>query len=243
VPTYRDSEGQWQRKQPVTHQEFMADHSSRQRFWSRNMVGWRFMVEAQPNNAHQALVQLEQLGVISCLVTQNVDGLHQRAGSRNVMDLHGRVDTLSCMACGMQYPRAPLQIWLEDHNPEYALLAGGIAPDGDADIDHLDYSSMEIPDCQHCGGIIKPNAVFYGDSIPKQRVTQAEQAMQGAAGLLVVGSSLMTYSGYRFCLWAQRQGKPILLLNDGKTRADEIASAKMGGSCSTALQAWIDALG
>jgi NAD-dependent SIR2 family protein deacetylase len=102
---------------------------------------------------------------------------------------------------------------------------------------------MEIPDCQHCGGIIKPNAVFYGDSIPKQRVTQAEQAMQGAAGLLVVGSSLMTYSGYRFCLWAQRQGKPILLLNDGKTRADEIASAKMGGSCSTALQAWIDALG
>ena len=140
VPTYRNSDAVWQRKPPVTHQEFMAEQSSRRRFWSRNMVGWRFMIDAQPNSAHLALVKLQQLGLVSCLVTQNVDGLHQRAGSKAVIDLHGRIDSVSCMACGHKYSRASLQTWLETQNPEYAFLAGGIAPDGDADIDHLDYS-------------------------------------------------------------------------------------------------------
>lgn len=243
VPTYRNSAGVWQRKQPVTHQDFMAQHSARQRFWSRNMAGWRFMTDAQPNSAHQALVRLQQLGVVSCLVTQNVDGLHQRAGSRAVIDLHGRVDKVSCMACGFQQPRAAIQSWLERKNPEYALLVGSIAPDGDADIDHLDYSSMQVPSCQNCGGIMKPNAVFYGDSVPKERVLKAEQQLQKADGLVVVGSSLMTYSGYRFCLWAQQQGKPILILNEGKTRADAIATVKIGGSCATVLWCWLSALG
>lgn len=242
VPTYRNSEGVWQRKQPVTHQDFIAQHSARQRFWSRNMVGWRFMLDAQPNSAHRALVRLEQLGVVSCLVTQNVDGLHQRAGSQAVIDLHGRVDTVSCMACGLNQPRAAIQTWLERHNPEYSVLAGAIAPDGDADIDQLDYSSMQVPNCQNCDGILKPDAVFYGDSVPKDRVHHAEQKLQQADGLVVVGSSLMTYSGYRFCLWAQQQGKPILLLNDGKTRADAIATIKIGGSCAEVLQHWLKAV-
>ncbi len=243
VPTYRNSKGLWQRKQPVTHQDFMTQHSARQRFWSRNMVGWRFMIEAKPNSAHRALVKLEQLGVVSCLVTQNVDGLHQRAGSQAVIDLHGRVDTVSCMACGFQQPRDIIQTWLQAHNPEYSLLAGAIAPDGDADIDHLDYTSMQVPDCRDCGGILKPDAVFYGDSVPKERVAEAEQQLQQAAGLLVAGSSLMTYSGYRFCLWAQQQGKPILLLNEGKTRADAIASLKVGGACADVLQRWLSETG
>jgi NAD-dependent SIR2 family protein deacetylase len=177
------------------------------------------------------------------LVTQNVDGLHQRAGSRAVIDLHGRVDTVSCMACGLKQPRAAIQIWLEAQNPEYSLLAGAIAPDGDADIDHLDSSSMQVPDCLTCGGILKPDAVFYGDSVPKERVQQAEQQLQQADGLVVAGSSLMTYSGYRFCLWAQQQGKPILLLNEGKTRADAIATIKIGGSCAEVLQRWLNAVG
>ena len=243
VPTYRNSDGVWQRKQPVTHQEFMADRSARQRFWSRNMVGWRFMVDAQPNVAHQALVKLQQLGVVSCLVTQNVDGLHQRAGSRTAIDLHGRVDRVSCMACGLKYPRASLQTWLEERNPEYSSLVGGIAPDGDADIDHLDYSDMQVPDCEHCGGILKPDAVFYGGSIPKDRLLLAEQKLQQASGLVVAGSSLMTYSGYRFCLWAQQQDKPIVLLNEGKTRADELATLKVGGCCGEVLQGWLAAAG
>ena len=242
VPTYRDSEGRWQRKQPVTHQEFMAEESSRQRFWLRNMVGWRFMVEAEPNPAHHSLARLQQLGVVSSLVTQNVDGLHQRAGSRGVIDLHGRVDTVCCMSCGLQYSRAALQTWLQENNPKYALLAGAIAPDGDADIDHLDYSGMQVPACQQCAGILKPNAVFYGDSVPKARTLKTEQALQRAAGLLVLGSSLTTYSGYRFCLWAQKQAKPILIFNDGKTRADALATAKKTGDCAPLLEHWLDRL-
>jgi len=138
---------------------------------------------------------------------------------------------------------ASLQTWLETQNPEYAFLAGGIAPDGDADIDHLDYSDMQVPDCEHCGGILKPDAVFYGDSVPKDRLMLAEQKLQQAKGLVVAGSSLMTYSGYRFCLWAQQQGKPILLLNEGKTRADDIATLKIGGSCAEVLQGWLAAAG
>ncbi len=243
VPTYRNSEGVWQRKQPVTHQQFMTDQNARQRFWLRNMLGWRFMTEAQPNSAHRALVALENIGLLSSLVTQNVDGLHQRAGSRNVIDLHGRVDTLSCMSCGIRYPRAPMQRWLEQNNPEYSRIIAVIAPDGDADIDHLDYSKMQIPDCEHCGGIIKPDAVFFGDSIPKDRLTEAQSQLQQAAGLLVVGSSLTVYSGYRFCLWAQQLGKPILIINAGKTRADELATLKLSQPCAEPLQLWADSYG
>ncbi|MBT5578466.1 MAG: NAD-dependent protein deacetylase [Porticoccaceae bacterium] len=243
VPTYRNSEGLWQRKQPVTHQQFMTEHRARQRFWLRNMLGWRFMTEAQPNSAHNALVELEKIGVLSCLVTQNVDGLHQRAGSQKVIDLHGRVDTLSCMSCGIQYPRAPMQMWLETHNAKYTELIATIAPDGDADIDYIDYSDMLTPDCEHCGGIVKPDAVFFGDSIPKERVARAQSSLQQAGGLLVVGSSLAVYSGYRFCLWAEQQGKPIIILNEGKTRADELATFKLSQPCAAVLQRWLASCG
>lgn len=239
VPTYRDKQGAWQRLPPVTHQEFAANHAARQRFWARNMVGWRHMLEAQPNRAHRALVELEQLGLVSYLVTQNVDGLHQRAGSKRVIDLHGRVDMVSCLSCGLKFPRAPLQTWLETNNPTYAQIAGAIAPDGDADIDQLDYTQLLVPDCEHCGGLLKPDAVFYGDSVPKQRVAMAQDQLGQAGGLLVVGSSLTVYSGYRFCLWAQSQGKPIVLFNDGKTRADPLATAKTEGSCAAALEMWL----
>jgi NAD-dependent SIR2 family protein deacetylase len=133
-----------------------------------------------------------------------------------------------------------LQRWLEQNNPDFASLAGTIAPDGDADIDELDYSSMKVPDCEYCGGILKPDAVFFGDSIPKQRVADAEAEMLGASGLLVVGSSLSTYSGYRFCLWAKQQNKPIVIINQGETRADEIACERTNQNCSSVLQVWLN---
>lgn len=240
VPTYRDKKGDWQRLPPVTHQEFMSNYQARQRFWARNMVGWRFMLSAKPNSAHQALVKLEQLGLVSFIVTQNVDGLHQRAGSRRVIDLHGRVDRVSCMDCGLKLPRGPLQNWLEANNPGYARLSGAIAPDGDADLDQLDYSQLAVPDCEHCGGVLKPDAVFYGDSVPKETVASAQQQLQQAEGLLVVGSSLMVYSGYRFCCWAEQQGKPIVLLNQGVTRADDLATVKDQSSCGIVLSSWLD---
>ena len=175
---------------------------------------------------------------MGCLVTQNVDGLHQRAGSQNVIDLHGRVDTVTCLSCHLKFPRHPLQQWLEKNNPEYAALTGTIAPDGDADIDDLDYSEMQIPDCEYCGGILKPDAVFYGDSVPKQRLVDAGREMENAEGLVVIGSSLTTYSGYRFCLWAQRQQKPIVIINQGSTRADSIAAGRTDEDCSLVLKTW-----
>ena len=146
---------------------------------------------------------------------------------------------VSCLSCGLKFPRAPLQTWLETNNPTYAQIAGAIAPDGDADIDQLDYTQLLVPDCEHCGGLLKPDAVFYGDSVPKQRVAMAQDQLGQAGGLLVVGSSLTVYSGYRFCLWAQSQGKPIVLFNDGKTRADPLATAKAEGSCAAALEMWL----
>ncbi|MDG1165608.1 MAG: NAD-dependent protein deacetylase [Porticoccaceae bacterium] len=239
VPTYRDKQGAWQRLPPVTHQQFMTEQSARQRFWARNMVGWRFMIEAQPNTAHLALAALENTNAVSHLVTQNVDGLHQRAGSCRVIDLHGRLDTVSCMSCGLRYHRGTLQSWMQQNNPEFSQSAGVIAPDGDAHIDQLDYSNMQIPDCEHCGGILKPDAVFFGDSIPRNRLDEARQQLTSAQGLLVVGSSLAVYSGYRFCLWAQAQGKPIVILNQGTTRADSIASLKADSRCASILQEWL----
>jgi NAD-dependent SIR2 family protein deacetylase len=238
VPTYRDKNGVWQRKPPVTHQQFMQDHQARQRFWLRNMVGWRFMSQAKPNHAHRALAELEKCNALDHVVTQNVDGLHQQAGSYKVTDLHGRIDRVSCMACGASQSRKTLQSWLEQNNPDYVELSGHLGPDGDAEIDDLDYSHLMVPPCEKCGGILKPDAVFYGDSVPKQRLAKVEELMQKAQGLVVIGSSLTVFSGYRFCLWAQGQGKPIVILNEGQTRADQMATINYRGPCSPALQLW-----
>jgi NAD-dependent SIR2 family protein deacetylase len=226
VPTYRDRNGHWQRKPPVTHQDFLNSSVTRQRFWSRNMVGWRFMMKAQPNCAHNVLMALEQEGVVSGIVTQNVDGLHQRAGSRNVIDLHGRIDTVTCMTCRLQLSRQTLQLWLEQNNPEFVLRTGHIAPDGDAELDELDFSVIKVPECSYCGGLLKPDAVFFGDSIPKSRLIKAKNQLLNADALLVIGSSLSAYSGYRFCLWARDQGKPIVIINQGVTRGSSL-EAKM----------------
>ena len=145
----------------------------------------------------------------------------------------------SCISCQLKFPRQPLQQWLEQNNPDYAALSGAIAPDGDADIDELDYSAMQIPYCEYCGGILKPDAVFYGDSVPVQRLADAEREMLNAKGLVVVGSSLTTYSGYRFCLWAQQQKKPIVIINQGATRADTMATQSTGENCSQVLESWL----
>lgn len=235
VPTYRDRHGRWQRKPPVQHQDFIRDHSTRQRFWARNMVGWRFICEASPNAAHRALATLEQRGRIQHLVTQNVDGLHQRAGSQKVIDLHGRIDRVLCLSCNSSYRRQDLQHWLEHRNPAFAQLAGAIAPDGDADVDNLDYSNLQVPDCENCGGILKPDAVFFGGSVPGKVVEHAREQLEKADALLVVGSSLMVYSGYRFCQWAQQLGKPIAAINQGETRADDFLSVKLNVSCHRLL--------
>ena len=198
IPDYRDEHGEWKRARPVEFRPFMTEPRVRQRYWARSTVGWPIIGRAQPNAAHRALAQLEARGAVQILITQNVDGLHSTAGSRNVIDLHGRIDAVRCMQCGHTLPRAELQRQLLADNPAWAQIEGRVAPDGDVDVDGNDYGEFIVPGCPQCGGILKPDVVFFGESVPRERVDRAFDGISKADALLVVGTSLMVYSGYRF---------------------------------------------
>jgi len=235
IPDYRDADGGWKRAQPVTLQAFMGDMLTRRRYWARSLIGWRRMRGVAPNNAHRALVQLEQQGRTQLLVTQNVDRLHQAAGSTDVVDLHGRIDVVRCMDCERRLPREEVQQMLLVLNPEWATLDAREAPDGDADLEGMDFSSFEVPPCPYCGGVLKPDVVFFGETVPRERVDAAMLAVEHADAMLIVGSSLMVYSGYRFAYAAAQAGKAIAAVNLGRTRADELLTLKVAEPCATAL--------
>lgn len=186
IPDYRDREGQWKRKQPIMHQAFIGDTLVRKRYWARSLVGWRFFGSAQPSKAHHRLADLEKAGWVQSLVTQNVDGLHQKAGSQRVIDLHGRISVVKCLQCGQRQKRADFQRDLEGGNPEFVALTAEIAPDGDADLDDLDFSVFQIPVCSDCGGTLMPDVVFYGGSVPRDIVQQAMGVLEEVDALLVV---------------------------------------------------------
>jgi NAD-dependent SIR2 family protein deacetylase len=235
IPDYRDADGGWKRAAPVMFQAFIGDAAIRQRYWARSLVGWRRMRTAQPNAAHRALVQLQRQQRLQCLVTQNVDRLHQLAGSADVIDLHGRIDQVRCMSCQVRLPRETLQAELLRLNPAWAALDALAAPDGDADLEAPDFSGFQVPCCSLCGGLLKPDVVFFGESVPPDRVDLAMMHLRQADALLVVGSSLMVYSGYRFAQAAAAAGKPIAAVNLGRTRADALLSLKLSEPCAAAL--------
>ncbi len=235
IPDYRDRNGDWKRRQPVRYQEFMASERTRQRYWARSLLGWPAFARARPNAAHAALARLEAAGFIHQLVTQNVDGLHQQAGSRRVIDLHGRLDVVVCLTCGTRGERAGFQRALERDNPAFAALAATVGPDGDADLENADFSGFRVPGCPWCGGMLKPAVVFFGETVPKPRVERARQRLTEADALLVIGSSLMVFSGYRFCKLAAARGQPIAALNLGRTRADDELTLKVEQHCEAAL--------
>ncbi|MEO5627079.1 MAG: NAD-dependent protein deacetylase [Dokdonella sp.] len=237
IPDYRDRDGNWKRRQPVTLQAFLGDRVTRSRYWARSLVGWRRFGHAQPSGSHIALAALDSAGAVGSLLTQNVDGLHQAAGSRNVIDLHGRLDQIRCLDCGQRQPREEFQRVLEDRNAEWCELDALDAPDGDADLEGLDFGRFDVPACATCCGILKPDVVFFGENVPRERVERAEQSLTDSDGMLVVGSSLMVYSGYRFVRAAARAGKPVAAVNLGRTRADDLFSLKIEGDCATVLQA------
>ena len=240
IPDYRDADGEWKRAQPVQFRSFMDDELTRKRYWARSLVGWRRFGRARPNDAHRALAALERQGRVGLLVTQNVDRLHQAAGSSAVVDLHGRLDTVRCMSCERRLPREKLQQELLNRNPDWAALDAHDAPDGDADLHGLDFSTFDVPACGHCGGVLKPDVVFYGESVPRERVATAMQAVTEADAMLVVGTSLMVYSGYRFAREAAAAGKPIATVNLGRTRADDLVSLRVTQPCGSALAFLID---
>lgn len=242
IPDYRDRNGDWKRPAPVDFQSFCADHQVRQRYWARSLVGWQHFGRARPNPAHQALRDLESRGRLSMLVTQNVDGLHQAAGHRNVIDLHGRLDRIRCLQCDLVSDRTAFQQHLSDANPGWSSLQALQAPDGDADLEGVDFSSFEVPECTRCGGILKPDVVFYGENVPRSRLALAMEALQASDAVLVVGSSLMVLSGLRFVRNAVQMGLPVAAVNLGRTRADELISLKIEQSCTAALPALAERL-
>lgn len=248
IPDYRDEDGQWKRPAPMTYQAFTREHAARQRYWARSMIGWPRIVASRPGPAHVALATLEAAGHVALLVTQNVDGLHRAAGSRRVIDLHGRLDAVRCLACGARLARAELQQmlvarngdWLRAHVPP----GSATAPDGDACLDGLDFSGFDVPACPACGaGVLKPDVVFFGESVPRPRVDAAMAALREADALLVVGSSLMVFSGYRFARAAAELGTPIAAVNLGRTRADELLALKVRQGVGAVLVALADVLG
>ena len=242
IGDYRDSAGAWKRAAPVQHQDFMRSPAWRRRYWARSQRGYPEFRRARPNAAHTALARLEAGGNLRGVITQNVDGLHQQAGQRQVIDLHGRLAYVVCTACGDRLERDVLQDWLEMRNAAVADAAFAAAPDGDADLVAVDYDAVQVPDCERCGGILKPDLVFYGDSVPKARVQNAYAWVDEADALLIVGTSLMVFSAFRFVRRAHERGIPIVLLNDGHTRADELVTVKVPGDCGVSMTALAAAL-
>lgn len=235
IPTYRDSEGSWRASEPIKHQEFIADSERRQRYWARSLRGWPGVRDARPNGAHRALAALEARGHIDTLITQNVDRLHQRAGSSSVIDLHGRLDRVICLQCREARSRESIQLRLQRDNPRSPTGWGEIRPDGDSDVPEEEVRDFKAPSCESCGGVLMPDVVFFGGTVPKQRVDNCMEAIERSDALLVIGSSLQVYSGFRFCRRAKELGIPLALINPGKSRADDIATIRCAAPCETLL--------
>ena len=235
IPDYRDRDGVRRGRLPIQGPEFRRDPAIQRRYWARSMVGWPVLSGARPNGGHRALAALEADKHLGAILTQNVDGLHTQAGSRGVLELHGNIHQVVCLGCGAQCTRAALQVQLEAANPALRDVLARPLPDGDAEIDPDAVAGFTAPSCPHCGGVLMPDVVFFGDNVPPARTADALSRMEAADALLVVGSSLMVYSGFRFCRLAQAAGKPIAALNLGRTRADDMLTLKLEASSEQVL--------
>ena len=236
IPDYRGPDSP--PSNPMTIRQFTSDPVFRQRYWARNHVGWRHMDETRPNAGHRAVAALEHHGVVNGVITQNVDLLHTKAGSRNVINLHGTYARVVCLSCGRSMSRAALAEQLGVLNPgftEQVEAVGGLAVAPDADAMITDTASFRYLDCPACGGMFKPDIVYFGESVPKAVVQQAFSLVDGADALLVAGSSLTVFSGYRFVRHAAALGNPVAVVNRGPTRGDELATIKVEGGCSELL--------
>lgn len=245
IPDYRDDRGAWKRSPPIQLREFLHDPVARRRYWARSFYGWPRIANARPGAAHHAIARLERAGLVGDLITQNVDGLHGRAGSPAPLELHGRLAEVECRDCGAVVSRESLQARLAALNPwaPDAPAAAAAAPDGDADVSGIDTDAFVVPDCEQCGGLLKPAVVFFGESVPRERVERGLAAVQTADAVLAVGTSLMVWSGYRFVRRAAELGRPIAIVNLGVTRADDCASVRVNARCGDVLERLADALG
>ncbi len=240
IPDYRGPNGAFTRgHSPMTYQQFLKDSQGRKRYWARGHVGWTRFRQARPNTAHTALSELERRGVIAGVITQNVDGLHGAAGSRNVIDLHGRLDRVVCLTCQTFEDRNNVHERLTHANPWLTVASDRINPDGDTDIPEDALETFVMVSCTQCGGDLKPDVVYFGENVPLERVQNAYAMVDSADALLVAGSSLTVYSGRRFAMHAHKDGKPVAIINSGETKADDLASLRIDGDVGETLESLI----
>ena len=218
---------------PMTGQQFRSGVAARQRYWARAYLGWSAMGSAQPNATHRLLAELEDTGRVRAVITQNVDGLHTAAGQRRVVDLHGRVDRVVCLGCRATSGRALLQERLRELNPEFGIYGLQLLPDGDVALEST--AGFLLAECTDCGGDLKPDVVFFGENVPEARVLECRQLVEDAEALVVLGSSLHVFSGRRFVKQAHQRGIPIVIVNRGATRSDELATLKIDAGCAETL--------
>jgi len=244
IPDYRGPETPPRKRPPIQHREFVDHAERRQRYWARSMLGWPRLAGARPNPAHRALVELEAAGRLAGLITQNVDGLHHAAGSQEVVELHGGIGRVRCLACEVVTPRADLQLRLAEANPQWVerARAADTAPDGDADLPDDLVADFTVLACLACGGVLMPDVVFFGGSVPRATLDAAWAAFDRAEVLLVIGSSLTVFSGYRFVRRAAERAVPVAILNHGPTRGDEHAVLRLDAAAGQALPALVRAL-
>jgi len=223
IPDYRGPTGLARRAEPMTYQEFTGSAAARRRYWARSHYGWRHVAGASPNAGHHAVAQLQRRGLLSGIITQNVDGLHQAAGAQRVIELHGSLDRVVCLSCGQRTAREALAQRLRAANPGWAARVTEISADGDAVVADHQAELFEVVDCQDCGGLLKPDVVFFGENVPRPRVEECYALTGQASVLVVLGSSLTVMSGYRFVRHAAKLAIPVAIINRGPTRGDALA--------------------
>jgi len=243
IPDYRGETGRTRRAEPMTYQRFVGSAAARRRYWARSHLGWRHIAGTTPNAGHHAVAELQRRGLLTGVITQNVDGLHQAAGARNVIELHGSLDRVRCLSCGRRTSRDQLDRRLRGANPDWYARADAINPDGDAVLADDQVDTFRTVDCADCGGVLKPDVVFFGENVPRPRVEESYALTEHADALLVLGSSLTVLSGLRFVRRAAEHAIPTAIINRGPTRGDTHALLTLDaplGPTLTALLARLD---
>jgi len=242
IPDYRGPTGVLRNSLPMTYQTFTRDPLARRRYWARSQLGWRHLMDAEPNLGHSAVAELEALGALTGIVTQNVDGLHQAGGARSVVELHGSVDRVVCIRCGDRTPRSVLSERLRAANPAWEASAAAVNPDGDVSLAEADLERFRIVDCRRCAGMLKPDVIFFGENVPPVTVELCYRLVDRCRSMLVLGSSLTVMSGLRFVRRAAASGRPVAIVTQGVTRADELASIKVDLPLGETLRGLVDSV-
>jgi NAD-dependent SIR2 family protein deacetylase len=241
IPDYRGPSGaSLRRHAPMTYQVFTRDAVARRRYWARSHVGWQLLGRARPNAGHRSLAMLEDRGLLDGVVTQNVDGLHEAAGSREVVDLHGRLDRVRCLGCDRVVARSEVRRRLDAANSSWSATVTAVNPDGDVDLPDEQLDGFTVVDCESCGGLLKPDVVYFGENVPPERVAAANELVDGARSLLVLGTSLHVFSGRRHVLRATKAGTSVVVVNQGPTRADDLAMLRLDAPLGRTLAALVD---